>query len=85
MDTSKIVFPTQSGVVIYGPEACGKTTHAAALAAHYRKEVVIDDWLPGDPLPTHALALTNQRCEGAIPFVDAVAFAGINLARRSAT
>lgn len=59
--------------VIYGPQGCGKTTHKAALAAHFGLSHVIDDWNPTDPLPENTLALTNvPGVEGAIAFSDVV-------------
>lgn len=60
--------------VIYGPQGCGKTTHKAALAAHFGMAHVVDGWAPGDTLPADALALTNvQGAHGAIDFNDAMA------------
>ena len=59
--------------VIYGPQGCGKTRNKAALAAHFGPGQVIDDLMPGDPLPEDALALTNfPEVEGAIEFSDVV-------------
>lgn len=46
-------------LILYGQQACGKTRHGAAIAAHFGLTQVIDDWAPGDPLPTNALAITN--------------------------
>ena len=60
--------------VIYGPQGCGKTTHKAALAAHFGLSHVMDDWNPTDPLPENTLALTNvPGVEGAIEFSDVAA------------
>lgn len=49
------------GIVIYGPAACGKTSHAAALARHYDKTVIIDGGAFPEPgeLSDHTLVLTN--------------------------
>jgi Holliday junction resolvasome RuvABC ATP-dependent DNA helicase subunit len=69
----------ENGVVIYGPQGCGKTTHAAALARHYGKDRIVDDWVPGRPAPADTLALTNACHIGAIHFLDAATAAGIRL------
>lgn len=46
-------------VVIHGPQGCGKTTHAEALARHFGCTQVVQDWNGLDPLPAGALGLTN--------------------------
>ena len=70
----------QQGVVIYGPQGCGKSAHATALANHYGKTRVVDDWEPGGPVPADTLALTSAACDGAIHFLEAANAAGIRLA-----
>jgi hypothetical protein len=67
------------GIVIYGPQGCGKSTHASALANHYGKTRVVDDWEPGGPVPADTLALTDASCAGAIHFLEAANAAGIRL------
>ena len=60
-------------IVVYGPQGCGKTTAKDALAEHFGMRHVIDDWVPGSPLPPDALALTNiTGVKGAIDFKDAL-------------
>lgn len=68
-----------SAIVVYGPHSCGKSTHAKALAKHYGKSRVVDDWTPGAPLSADTIALTNFPHAGAIDFWDATAAAGISL------
>lgn len=70
---------SDQGIVIYGPPACGKTTHAAALACHYGKTRIVDDWQPGGPLSSDTLALTNIPHQRAVHFLDAARAAGIHL------
>lgn len=66
-------IPASAGILIYGPQGCGKTQNAAALAGHYGKSVVIDEWVPGMALPANAIALTHvPGIEGAIAFDDAM-------------
>ena len=65
--------------IIYGKQGCGKTTHAKALAAHYGKTRIVDDWRPGVAIPNNAIALTNVYVEGCIMFGDAMKEAGIPL------
>jgi len=60
-------------VIVYGPQACGKTTNAQALAQAYGCTSVVDDWTPGEPIPAGALALTNvPGVPAAIPFAEAM-------------
>lgn len=70
---------TDTGTVIYGPQGCGKTTHAVALARHYGKTRIVDDWEPSGPVPANTLALTSAPHQGAIPFLKAVTEASIPL------
>jgi hypothetical protein len=52
-------------VVVYGPMACGKTRNAAALAAHFGLDIVVDDWNPKQHrLTPHALHLSHQPHDG---------------------
>ena len=46
-------------VVVHGPQGCGKTRNAQALAAAFGCSSIIDDWDGRSPLPSGALALTN--------------------------
>lgn len=59
-------------VIIYGPQACGKTTNVEALAKYFNVDLVnvIDPWSPTDPLPENALALTNANVDGALDFFE---------------
>ena len=38
-------------IIIHGPQGCGKTTHAAALASHFGCHTIVDeeDWVGGSP------------------------------------
>eukprot|EP01041_Mallomonas_annulata_P034248 gene34248-56986_t len=71
-----------AAVVIFGPQGCGKTRNASALAKHYGKSVVYDyDEAPSarriQSLPAEALVLTNVDVRGAIPFATAMRAAGL--------
>jgi hypothetical protein len=65
-------------VVITGPQGCGKTRNGKALARHYGKCRIVDNWMPGTRIPSDAIALT---CEtnliNAIPFKNAMRAAGL--------
>ena len=71
-------------IVIHGPQACGKTRNAVALAKHFGCSSIIDDWR-GAPLPANALALTNVPPKSpetmlgmrVLSFVDAMQQAGL--------
>ena len=47
-------------VLIHGPQACGKTRNAQALAAHFGCSSVVDDWNGRDPIAAGSLVLTNR-------------------------
>lgn len=52
---------TAPAVIVHGPMAIGKTTHAAALAAHFGVTIVVDDWDPRHhELVRGALHLTHS-------------------------
>lgn len=47
--------------LVHGPEGCGKTKNAQAIAAALGLTEIVDDWQPGQPVPaTKALVLTNH-------------------------
>jgi len=64
-------------VIIKGPAGSGKTRNATALARHYRKARVVDEWRQGDPLPSDALVLTAEDVPGAININAALKAAGL--------
>lgn len=64
-------------VVVYGPQGCGKTRHAKALAAHFGVERVIDDWMPGDPVDPGALHLSQVEVPGAVAYESLKAELGL--------
>lgn len=71
-----------TAIIIYGPQGCGKTRNASALAKHYGKSIVYDyDEAPSarriQSLPSEALVLTNVEVRGAIPFSAAMRAAGL--------
>lgn len=54
-------------VVVYGPQASGKTRNAAALLRRFGKRLLVDDWDGCARLPGAALALTNTEPPYAQP------------------
>lgn len=66
-------------VFIYGPQGCGKTRNASALAKHYGKVFVLefDAAIAQDKYPDDAIVFSNSPLPGAIAFDDALAAAGI--------
>lgn len=55
--------------IIYGPQGCGKTSNAKALAQYLGLGNIIDNWVSGDELPEDTLALTGSRnVPGALDF-----------------
>jgi len=57
-------------IVIYGEQGCGKTRRSKELLAHFNKRRIVDDWEPGMPIPSDAIALTNIPVKGAISFAE---------------
>lgn len=55
--------------IVYGPQGCGKTKNAQAIADALGLTEIVDDWQPGDPAPiTKALVLTNHLGPDHPPF-----------------
>lgn len=55
--------------LVYGPEGCGKTKNAKAIADALGLTEIVDDWQPGNPAPsTKALVLTNHLGPYHMPF-----------------
>lgn len=66
-------------VIVVGQQACGKTRNAQALAAHFGKTRVIDDYQPGMQLTASDLALTNDQVMGpnVFGYTEAMEAAGL--------
>lgn len=73
-------------VVIHGPQGCGKTRNAQALAAHFGCARIVDGWNGRDKVEAGALVLTNaDRWKASalpaacriVPFVKAMREAGV--------
>lgn len=52
--------PKAAAIIICGPQGCGKTRNSEALAKHYGKTVIVNDWTFGQPLPDDAICLTSE-------------------------
>ncbi len=60
------ISPNGKSWLVYGPEGCGKTNNARAIAKALGLTDILDDWQPGMPVPTtKTLVLTNA--EGPFP------------------
>lgn len=75
-----------STVVIHGPQGCGKTRNAQALAAHFGCTQIIDGWDGRVRVPAGSLVLTNRAdwkasalptSRRVVPFARAMAEAGL--------
>ncbi|WP_068638730.1 hypothetical protein [Thauera butanivorans] len=71
--------------VIHGPQGCGKTFHAQALARHFGCARIVDDWDGKTALQPGDLALTNMpACQlSAINDVHVMSF-GVAICRAGA-
>lgn len=65
--------PNESVIIITGAQGSGKTTHADQLAEFFGMPVIVDEWVPGQPLPPVALVLTTAN---AIALDDALKLLG---------
>lgn len=68
-----------TGIVIYGESGCGKSTYAKALAAHFGKTRIVDNWIPGGKVDDDSIVLTNHPHDGSVDFYSAAKIAGIKL------
>jgi MoxR-like ATPase len=73
-------------ILIHGPQGCGKTRNAQALAAHFGCSKVVDDWNGRDRVVAGALVLTNidnwkasalPTARRVVPFAKAMREAGL--------
>nr|DAP68865.1 MAG TPA: AAA domain protein [Caudoviricetes sp.] len=58
----------EGAIVIYSPQGGGKTRRSAELLAHFGKQHIIEEWIPGMEIPADAIALTNVKVPGCLPF-----------------
>lgn len=64
------------GLIIYGPQGCGKTTRAKQIADLFGLDRIIDNgvdesgnlWNAGDPVDSDTLVLTNDPTEYNLEF-----------------
>lgn len=61
-----------SGVIVYGPQGCGKTTYADKMMQLLGLKGVKDDFMPGDTIKPDTLHLTNTLCNGFIELSDVI-------------
>lgn len=73
-------------IVIHGPQGCGKTRSAEALAKHFGCSHIVDDWNGRDKVAPGALVLTNTyewkasalpSLRRFVPFAKAMGEAGL--------
>ena len=76
-NSEKYVVPPGT-VVITGAQGHIQSDQAVAIARHYGKRQVVDNWTIGTPIPDDAIALTSEtRLVNAIRFKNAMNAAGI--------
>lgn len=68
MDQIEMMAGRVGAVIVYGPQGCGKTRHAEALATHFGACRVIDEWNPGDPVEPDALHLSQVEVPGSVAY-----------------
>lgn len=61
LDIAAYISPNGKSWLVHGPEGCGKTRNARAIADALGLPDILDDWQPGMPWPTtKTLVLTNH-------------------------
>jgi len=61
------------GVLIYGPQGCGKSIMAPLIAMHLGLDTVVEFWPLNKPVPAGVLAMTSDRQmlnQGAIDYFE---------------
>lgn len=51
---------SQKSCIVFGPQGCGKTTNAQAIASALGLEKIVDNWQPDMAVPPDALVLTHH-------------------------
>jgi adenylate kinase family enzyme len=59
------------GVIVYGPQGCGKSANADLIKAHFGLTNVVDEWAGGEVLD-NTLHLTNEPCADAMDYDDVI-------------
>lgn len=77
MDQVGIVASRAGAVIVYGPQGCGKTRNAMALAVHFGVKRVIDEWMPGDRVEPGTLHLSQVEVFGAVAYESLKAKLGL--------
>ncbi len=73
VEKSPVHSTSSPGILICGPQGCGKTSHAKMLAQFYGKELILDNWTGTTPVPSNAIALTSiEGLDNAIDFDYAI-------------
>lgn len=55
-------------VLVYGPQGCGKSTHADAIAKALGLNKIHDDWEPDTPFAMLDTLILTNNCENHRPF-----------------
>jgi DNA replication protein DnaC len=51
---------SQKSYIVFGPQGCGKTTNAQAIASALGLKKIVDNWQQDTPVPPDALVLTSH-------------------------
>ncbi len=46
-------------IIVHGPQGCGKSKNAQAIATHFGCVSIVEEWDGRFPLPQNTLVLTN--------------------------
>lgn len=59
-------------MIIFAGRGEGKTTNSAKLLQYYGYSSIIEEWEPGDELPTDTIAFTSTQCDGSVHLKNAL-------------
>lgn len=59
---------SNKSVLVYGPQGCGKTTHAREIAKALGLSKIHDDWQPGTPVALLNTLVLTSNCKSHTPF-----------------
>lgn len=61
-------------IIIHGPQGCGGSKLARALAAHFGKQRIVGDWDGRLPLPSPCIAFTHSEPPFAVADAQVISF-----------
>lgn len=61
-----------NGIIVYGPQGCGKSTNASLLMNKLGMTRVVDEYVLGTQVQENTLYLSNVDVNGALHYQDVI-------------